>query len=133
MVHPNSPLNIRGRLLLIQRLGSGMTQAQAAEMQGVSRATACKWSRRFLQEGVAGLEDRSSSDPESGRDLDGFVEFRERELLDELDRLVWSELDAHRDAGARGSVSFACCSHFLGAVGEPSHRLTALSRWSGRG
>ena len=60
MVHANAPLNIRGRLLLISRLSSGMTQAQAAEMQGVSRATACKWSRRFREEGVAGLQDRSS-------------------------------------------------------------------------
>ncbi len=60
MVHANSPLNIRGRLLLIDRLSSGMTQAQAADMQGVSRATACKWANRFREEGVAGLQDRSS-------------------------------------------------------------------------
>ena len=60
MVHANAPLNLRGRLLLIQRVRSGMTQAQAADMQGVSRATACKWSRRYQEEGVAGLRDRSS-------------------------------------------------------------------------
>jgi len=34
--------------------------AAAAESRGVSRATAHKWRRRFEQEGVAGLEDRSA-------------------------------------------------------------------------
>jgi len=43
MVHANAHLTIQGRLRLIQRLESGMTQAQAAEAQGISRATVCKW------------------------------------------------------------------------------------------
>lgn len=60
MVHANAPLTVIGRVRLIQRLESGMTQAQAAEAQGVSRPTVCKWVKRYREEGVDGLEDRSS-------------------------------------------------------------------------
>jgi len=37
-----------------------MTQAQAADAQGISRATVCKWVKRYREEGVDGLQDRSS-------------------------------------------------------------------------
>jgi len=60
MAHANARLTLHGRLLLVSRIGQGMTQAQAAEAQGVSRATASKWWRRFREEGEAGLLDRSS-------------------------------------------------------------------------
>lgn len=60
MAHANARLTIRGRQLIIQRVTSGMTQAQAAEMQGVSRATVCKWVRMYRQEGSDGLRDRPS-------------------------------------------------------------------------
>jgi transposase InsO family protein len=39
----------------------GWSVAAAAESMGVSRATAHKWLRRFGEEGMAGLEDRSSA------------------------------------------------------------------------
>ena len=60
MVHANSPLTILGRLRLIQLLESGVPQAQAADMKGISRPTVCKWWRRYREEGVDGLQDRSS-------------------------------------------------------------------------
>lgn len=60
MAHANARLTFRGRQLIINRVSSGMTQAHAAEMQGVSRATVCKWVRRYRQEGVEGLRDRPS-------------------------------------------------------------------------
>ena len=60
MSHANAKLTFAGRLLIIQRLQAGWTQAQAAEAQGVSRSTVAKWWRRFRGEGVAGLRDRSS-------------------------------------------------------------------------
>ena len=60
MVHANAPLTVVGRMRLIQRLESGMTQAQAAEAQGISRPTVCKWVKRYREEGIDGLEDRSS-------------------------------------------------------------------------
>lgn len=60
MAHATARLNLNGRLLLITRIAQGMTQAQAAESLGVSRATASKWWRRFREEGEGGLLDRSS-------------------------------------------------------------------------
>ena len=60
MAHANARLTVRGRQLIIERINSGMRQAHVAEMQGVSRATVSKWWRRYRQEGLSGLEDRSS-------------------------------------------------------------------------
>jgi len=61
MAHRKAKLTQFGRLLLVQRVVDlGWTAAQAAEAVGVSRATAYKWLRRHREEGLAGLEDRSS-------------------------------------------------------------------------
>jgi transposase InsO family protein len=60
MSHPNAKLNDNGRILLINRLLDGWTQAEAAEAQGVSRSTVAKWWKRYRDEGIAGLSDRSS-------------------------------------------------------------------------
>jgi len=59
-VHANSPLTVRGRMMLVERIGSGRPIAHVAAEMGVSRKTATKWWRRFQEEGPAGLEDRSS-------------------------------------------------------------------------
>lgn len=60
MAHANAKLTFAGRLLIIQRLGMGWTQAHVADGMGVSRATVAKWKKRYLLEGEAGLKDRSS-------------------------------------------------------------------------
>lgn len=60
MSHPNAKLNECGRLLLVSRLQEGWTQAEVAEAQGVSRSTVHKWWKRYREEGVEGLRDRSS-------------------------------------------------------------------------
>ena len=60
MAHAKAKLTVLGRLLLVQRIEEGWSPATAAEAQGVSRATAYKWLRRWRTEGLAGLEDRSS-------------------------------------------------------------------------
>jgi transposase InsO family protein len=61
MSHANAKLNEYGRLLLVSRLEEGWTQAEVAEAQGVSRSTVSKWWRRYREEGIAGLKDRSSA------------------------------------------------------------------------
>lgn len=61
MLHRTAKLTPFGRRLLVNRiLIEGWPPATAAEMVGVSRATAYKWLRRYRAEGAAGLEDRSS-------------------------------------------------------------------------
>jgi transposase InsO family protein len=61
MLHRTAKLTPFGRRLLVDRiLIEGWPPATAAEMVGVSRATAYKWLRRYRQEGAAGLEDRSA-------------------------------------------------------------------------
>jgi transposase InsO family protein len=61
MLHRTAKLTPFGRRLLVERvLVEGWPAATAAEMLGVSRATAYKWLRRYRAEGQAGLEDRSA-------------------------------------------------------------------------
>ena len=59
-MHANSPLTVRGRSMLVQRIAAGRPVAHVAAEMGISRKTATKWWRRFCEEGPAGLEDRSS-------------------------------------------------------------------------
>ena len=58
--HPNAKLTPAGRLLIVERLAEGWSQAEVAEAQGVSRSTVAKWARRYREEGVAGLRERTS-------------------------------------------------------------------------
>ena len=61
VAHRNARLNVRGRQLLVERVRvEGWTVADAAKAMGVSRQCGHRWVRRFDEEGLAGLEDRSS-------------------------------------------------------------------------
>jgi len=60
VTHRNSRLTVFSRVLIIQRLQQGYTQAAVAAMAGVSRSSVAKWAGRYREEGVAGLQDRSS-------------------------------------------------------------------------
>jgi transposase InsO family protein len=59
-VHRNAPLTPEGRLRLCRLIEDGWTVTSSAESMRISRQTAHKWWRRYLEAGVAGLEDRSS-------------------------------------------------------------------------
>jgi transposase InsO family protein len=60
MSHANARLTVHGRRLIIERLDQGWSQANVAASMGVSRSTVAKWSRRYRDEGEAGLAGRSS-------------------------------------------------------------------------
>lgn len=59
-MHRNARLTPAGRLLLCQRIEAGWPVAHAAAAMGISRDRAYVWWRRYQEEGVFGLEDRSS-------------------------------------------------------------------------
>jgi transposase InsO family protein len=59
--HRNARLTPRGRQLLVDRVRiQGMPVAHVAKAMGISRQCAHRWVKRFDQEGLSGLEDRSS-------------------------------------------------------------------------
>lgn len=59
-VHENARLTPRGREALVRRVLGGESVEAVAEACGVSTRTVRKWVKRFLAEGLAGLQDRSS-------------------------------------------------------------------------
>ena len=60
MRHSNARLTVHARWLLVRRvLERHWPAVRAAEAMGVSRATACKWVRRYREEGSRGLHDRA--------------------------------------------------------------------------
>lgn len=60
MSHPNAKLTPAGRLTIVQLIQQGFSQAEVARRLCLSRPTVSKWWRRFQEEGLAGLQDRSS-------------------------------------------------------------------------
>jgi transposase len=59
--HKNARLTPHGRALLVRRvLEEGLRPAEAAQAMGVSRRTAYKWLRRYREEGLSGLQNRTS-------------------------------------------------------------------------
>ncbi len=59
-MHGNARLTPLGRLTLVMRIEAGSPAAHVAEEMGISRSTAYKWWRRWVDEGVDGLVDRPS-------------------------------------------------------------------------
>ena len=74
MSHPKAVLTPIGRLTLVERIARGRPAAHVAGEMGVSRATAYKWWHRYVQEGAAGLLDRSSRPLRSPRRTPARVE-----------------------------------------------------------
>lgn len=62
MAHRRAKLTPLGRAILVERvIVLGWSVSAAAEAMSVSRATCYKWLRRFTNEGLEGLQDRSSA------------------------------------------------------------------------
>ena len=59
-MHRNAPLTPEGRFRLCQRIEGGWPVAHAAASMGISRDRAYVWWNRYCEDGVAGLQDRSS-------------------------------------------------------------------------
>jgi transposase InsO family protein len=59
-MHGNARLTPLGRFTLVVRIEDGRPVAHVAAEMGVSRPTAYKWWRRWLEEGLDGLVDRPS-------------------------------------------------------------------------
>ena len=59
-IHKNAKTTPKMRALIGERRQAGETPRSIAGAVGVSRATVSKWLRRFGNEGVAGLQDRTS-------------------------------------------------------------------------
>lgn len=59
-IHKNARLTPHGRERLAQMILSGQTPKAASQAAGVCPRTGRKWRARFAQEGLAGLQDRSS-------------------------------------------------------------------------
>ena len=60
-LHANARLSVKGRQLLVDRLGAGWSLTEVAAAAGVSERTAGKWRDRYRDEGADGLLDRSSA------------------------------------------------------------------------
>jgi len=59
-IHQNARLTLRSREALVEIVRGGVGLSRAAAGFHVTPKTAAKWVRRYLQEGAAGLRDRSS-------------------------------------------------------------------------
>jgi transposase InsO family protein len=59
-IHKNARLTPHGRAWIVERVASGQTPQAASEAVGVSPRTVRKWVKRYRDEGIAGLADRSS-------------------------------------------------------------------------
>lgn len=59
-MHKNARLTPKGREVMLGRLQAGQHQADVAQAMAISLTTLKKWQRRFREEGLSGLEDRSS-------------------------------------------------------------------------
>ena len=83
-MHANARLTPTGRLTLCLRIEGGRPIAHVAPEMGISRATGYKWWRRFCEEGVGGLVDRSSRPHRCPHRTPAGVEAQIAELRSEL-------------------------------------------------
>ena len=91
-VHHNARLTPKGREVLVTRLDRGEHPQDVACAMGISLRTVYKWRKRFVDEGLAGLLDRSSRPSHSPARTAAYVELqviglrRERRTMDRIAR-----------------------------------------------
>ncbi len=113
-MHANARLTPAGRLVLVQRIAAGRPIAHVATEMGVARQTASRWWRRWLEEGVAGLQDRSSRPHRSPRHTPHRLEQRV-ERLRRREKLGPARI-AHRLGMAASTVYRVLCRLRLNRV-----------------
>jgi transposase InsO family protein len=59
-VHQNARLTVSCRVLLVERVLGGRAKVQVARELGISIKTVAKWLRRYREQGMQGLRDRTS-------------------------------------------------------------------------
>jgi transposase InsO family protein len=110
-VHKNARLTFEGRKLLVERIAV-MGLMAAAEAAAISARTARKWLRRFEQEGLQGLMDRSSRPARTRNTIDGA-------LLARIEQLRRSRMPLRRIAAVVGR-SLSSISRLLARLGLSS-------------
>jgi transposase InsO family protein len=125
------------RQLIVERVAAGWPPAHVAEQLGISRATVYKWLRRWRQEGVPGLADRSSRPHCQPRRLGSETEQRILELRRSSHRgPVWLAAQLGVPASTIGRVLRRHQVPVLAAVdpitGEPVRRRHSGIRYEHR-
>lgn len=115
-IHKNAPLTPRGREHMVNMVLGGQTPEAVAEAVGVCPRTVRKWLRRFREEGLAGLQDRSSR-PHKVRQP------TPQETIERIEALRRQRLTGKAIAAETG-VSPATVSRILKKLGL--NRLSAL-------
>jgi transposase len=101
--HYHARLTIHGREVLCRAVVEGrLSLCEAAAEHGLSRQTAAKWVRRYREQGVAGLQDRSSRPHRLRRPTSGELVRR----VEALRRERWTgHRIAHQTGLSRATVS----------------------------
>ena len=109
--HKNARLTFEGRKLLVERIAA-MGLMPAAQAAGISARTARKWLKRFEEQGLAGLLDRSSRPARTRTNLDA-------QLCERIEQLRRSRMPMRRIATVVGR-SVATVSRVLARLGLSS-------------
>ena len=110
-LHKHARLTPRGRALLVDRvIEQGLRVEEAAHAAGVSVRTAYKWLRRFREEGLSGLQDRSSR-PQSSPCV------------------VGSAQHGQAGRGRRGKSAAQAAHRRSRACGAEQSRQSCVSQW----
>lgn len=106
LVHRNAPLTVEGRRRLCQRVDAGRPKSHVAAEAGISRQCLSTWHGRWLADGEAGLDDRSSRPERSPNRLPLEVENRIEQIRRDRkigpDRIAYELRREHTVVSASG-------------------------------